>query len=70
LVDGIYSTVYADGIGLVGDVVYVGTTTGNVSATVPTTAGSIVKGVGQCIANNGAYYTINFRPDTTYFTNG
>ena len=70
LIDGIYTTTLIDGVATIGDPLYVGTTAGNVSATVPTAAGSIIRGVGQCIANNGAYFTINFRPDTTYFTNG
>jgi hypothetical protein len=70
LIDGVYTTLSIDGVATIGDPLYVGTTAGNVSATVPTAAGSIIRGIGNVIRQNGSYYTINFRPDTTYFTNG
>ena len=70
LIDGIYSSTFTDGIGTIGDLVYVSETAGNVTANAPTTAASIVRGVGQVIGNNSTTYTINFRPDTSYFTNG
>jgi len=70
LIDGIYTSTFVTNVTTVGDVLYVSETAGNVTAAVPTTTASIVRGVGQVIKNNGAYYTVNFRPDTTYFTNG
>jgi hypothetical protein len=70
LLDGICSTTFTNGIGTVGDLVYVSQTAGNFSGAVPTAAATIVRGVGATLGNNGAWWTINFRPDTTYFTNG
>jgi hypothetical protein len=70
LIDGVYTTTFAAGIGAVGEPVYLSTTAGTVNATPPTTSASIVRGVGQVLANNGTYWTINFRPDTIYFVNG
>ena len=70
MIEGVYTSTFVDGVSTVGDNVYVGTTAGNVSATVPTAAASIIRGVGSVIKNNGAYWTIRFSPDTTYYTNG
>jgi hypothetical protein len=70
LIDGIYSSTSADNITTIGDPVYVSETAGNVTGVAPTTASSIVRGVGQVIGINSTTYTINFRPDTSYFTNG
>ena len=70
LIDGVYTSTFVTNVTTVGDVLYVSTTAGSVTAAVPTAAASIVRGVGQVIKNNGTYYTVNFRPDTTYFTNG
>jgi hypothetical protein len=71
LIDGLYSTpTYYDGIGAVGDIVFISETAGNVTANAPTTAASIVRGVGQVVALNTTTFTINFRPDSVYCTNG
>jgi hypothetical protein len=70
LLDGLYSTTFTDGITTVGDPVYISETQGNVTGAAPTTAASVVKGVGQTVGLNGTTYTINFRPDTSYFVNG
>ena len=53
-----------------GDIVYVSQTAGNVTSTVPTVAGSIIRGVGQCLGINFGVALINFNPDASYFTNG
>ena len=70
LLDGIYTSTFVDGVTTIGDALYVGQTAGNVSATVPTAAASIIRGVGFVLGNNGTFWSVNFRPDVTYFTNG
>jgi len=71
LIDGLYSTpTYYDGIAAVGEIVFISETAGNVTANAPTTAASIVRGVGQVVALNTTTFTINFRPDSVYCTNG
>jgi hypothetical protein len=71
LLDGIYSTQFQNGIAATGDLVYISQTAGNVAGTPPTAAGTIIRGVGQTLGIGiGGWYAINFRPDTTYFTNG
>jgi hypothetical protein len=69
LIDGVVSSDFAT-VGNAGDPIFVSQTAGNVTTTVPTATGSIVRGVGNIIGINGATSLIHFHPDTTYFTNG